>query len=205
MDILTIQYRMHKEIMRFSNETFYNNQLKAHPTVSNHTLKDLPGFEPFPYINPAFEKVVNAIDPIVFISCDNGKEQQLADSHSWFNMEEIALTKEITDALLSSRLFPEDIGIISPYNQQVSRLKHVLNDYHVEIKSIDGFQGREKEVVIINLVRSNKEGIIGFLSDYRRLNVALTRAKRKLIIIGNSSTLRSDSIYDSLIENICNQ
>ncbi|WMN10858.1 IGHMBP2 family helicase [Marivirga salinae] len=205
IDILTIQYRMHKEIMQFSNENFYDNQLKAHPTVSNHSLHDLPGFEPFPYVNPAIEKVVKASEPIVFINCDNGKEQQLADSHSWFNLEEIALTKEITDALLSSRLFPEDIGIISPYDQQVSRLKSALRDYHVEIKSIDGFQGREKEVIIISLVRSNPDGNIGFLRDYRRLNVALTRAKRKLIIIGNPSTLQSNPIYKTLIENIFNQ
>jgi len=204
INILTIQYRMHKEIMQFSNENFYDNQLKAHPSVSNHTLNDLPGFEPFPYINPAIEKVVKASHPVVFVACENGKEQQLADSHSWFNLEEIAITKEITDALLSSRLFPEDIGIISPYDQQVSRLKSALKDYHVEIKSIDGFQGREKEVIIISLVRSNIEGNIGFLCDYRRLNVALTRAKRKLIIIGNPSTLQSNPIYKSLIKNITN-
>ncbi|MGM0580382.1 MAG: IGHMBP2 family helicase [Bacteroidota bacterium] len=201
IDILTIQYRMHKEIMRFSNEKFYEDQLKAHPTVAQHTLNDLPGYEPFPYINPKIEKVVEVKKPIVFIACHQGYEEQLADSHSWFNTEEIALTKEVTDALLSSRLFPEDIGVISPYDQQVSRLKSALANYHVEIKSIDGFQGREKEVIIISLVRSNSEGYIGFLRDYRRLNVALTRAKRKLIIIGNPSTLLSDPIYKSLIEN----
>ena len=201
IDILTIQYRMHKEIMRFSNENFYHNQLKAHPTVANHSLNDLPGFEPYPYINPALKEVVGASKPVVFIPCEEGQESQLADSPSWFNLAEISLTKEVTDALLSSRLFPEDIGIISPYNQQVSRLKAALSDYNIEIKSIDGFQGREKEVVIISLVRSNKEGRIGFLGDYRRLNVALTRAKRKLIIIGNPETLQSDRIYKSLIEN----
>ncbi|WP_375581346.1 IGHMBP2 family helicase [Marivirga tractuosa] len=205
IDILTIQYRMHQDIMRFSNENFYQNQLKAHPSVAHHTLKDLPGFEPFPYINPAIEAVVQSSKPVVFIPCFEGKEEQLADSHSWFNREEIALTKEITDALLSSRLFPEDIGIISPYDQQVSRLKSTLKDYHVEIKSIDGFQGREKEVIIISLVRSNLEGNIGFLRDYRRLNVALTRAKRKLIIIGNPSTLQSNPVYKSFIENLQNQ
>lgn len=203
-NILTIQYRMHQEIMRFSNETFYQNRLKAHPRVSNHSLIDLPGFEPFPYVNPAIEGVVQASPAVVFIPCEDGIEEQLADSHSWFNMKEIALTKEITDALMSSRLFPDDIGIISPYDQQVSRLKSALRDYHIEIKSIDGFQGREKEVIIISLVRSNSDGNIGFLHDYRRLNVALTRAKRKLVIIGNPSTLQSNPIYKSLIENIFN-
>ncbi|MGJ3235711.1 IGHMBP2 family helicase [Marivirga sp.] len=200
-DILTIQYRMHQEIMKFSNENFYQNQLKAHPSVAKHSLKDLPGFEPYPYINPRVEATVNISKPVVFISCPEGAEEQLADSYSYFNQPEIELTKEVTDVLLSSRLFPEDIGIISPYEQQVSRLKSLLRDYHVEIKSIDGFQGREKEVIILSLVRSNTEGNIGFLKDYRRLNVALTRAKRKLIIIGNSNTLVSDPIYKSLIKN----
>ncbi|SMG09388.1 DNA helicase, putative [Marivirga sericea] len=202
IDILTIQYRMHQEIMRFSNDRFYQNQLKAHPSVKHHTLLDLPGFESFPYINPKIEEVVKATKPIVFIPCTEGLEEQLADSYSFFNQAEIQLTKEITDALLSSRLFPADIGIISPYDQQVSRLKSALRDYHIEIKSIDGFQGREKEVIIISLVRSNQEGNIGFLRDYRRLNVALTRAKRKLVIIGNPKTLESDPTYKALIENI---
>jgi len=199
-DILTIQYRMHKDIMEFSNEHFYDNMLKAHPSVASHSLNDLNGFEPYPYINPAIEDAIKALKPIVFIPCHEGEEEQLADSHSYFNIKEIALTKEVTDALLSSRLFPNDIGIISPYDQQVSKLKSDLKDYHVEIKSIDGFQGREKEVIIISLVRANKEGNIGFLKDYRRLNVALTRAKRKLIIIGNPSTLVKDFMYDSLLK-----
>ncbi|ADR20138.1 ATPase AAA [Marivirga tractuosa] len=203
-NILTIQYRMHQEIMRFSNENFYQKKLKAHPSVAKHSLADLPGFDPFPYVNPALEKVVQSSPAVVFVPCEQGVEEQLADSHSWFNKAEIALTKEITDALLSSRLFPEDIGIISPYDQQVSRLKSDLKDYHVEIKSIDGFQGREKEVIIISLVRSNLKEDIGFLRDYRRLNVALTRAKRKLIIIGSPFTLQSNPIYKSLIKKISN-
>jgi predicted DNA helicase len=199
-DILTIQYRMHQDIMKFSNENFYQNQLKAHPSVSKHSLMDLPGFEPYPYINPKIEDAVKSSKPVVFIACPEGLEEQLADSHSYFNQSEIQLIKEVTDALLSSRLFPEDIGIISPYDQQVSRLKSTLRGYHVEIKSIDGFQGREKEVIILSLVRSNPKGNIGFLRDYRRLNVALTRAKRKLIIIGNPNTLFSDPVYKSLIK-----
>jgi len=204
LDILTIQYRMNQKIMSFSNDRFYQNQLKAHPSVKHHTLKDLPGFEPFPYINPKIEEVVNAAKPFVFIPCTEGQEEQLADGHSYFNQAEILLTKEVTDALLSSRLFPADIGVISPYDQQVSRLKSTLRDYHIEIKSIDGFQGREKEVIIISLVRSNSQGNIGFLKEYRRLNVALTRAKRKLVIIGNPQTLQSDPLYKALIENKSN-
>jgi predicted DNA helicase len=198
---LNIQYRMHQSIMKFSNEHFYDNQLLAHPTVAQHSLKDLPGFEEFNYVQPEILKLISAKTPVVFCPVEISKEEQLADSHSYFNLEEIKMTQLITDALLSSRLFPEDIGIISPYDQQVSRLKSTLRDYHVEIKSIDGFQGREKEVIIISLVRSNNEGNIGFLNDYRRLNVALTRAKRKLIIIGNPKTLYSNPLYKNLIEN----
>ncbi|WP_340153027.1 IGHMBP2 family helicase [uncultured Marivirga sp.] len=201
MDLLTIQYRMHQEIMRFSNENFYQNKLKAHPLVSKHSLTDLPGFDPYRFVNPMIQEVVQASKPVVFLPCPEGIEKQLTDSYSFFNQAEIDLTKEVTDALLSSRLFPEDIGIISPYDQQVSRLKSALRDYHVEIKSIDGFQGREKEVIVLSLVRSNAEENIGFLKDYRRLNVALTRAKRKLIIIGNPKTLISDPMYKSLIKN----
>ncbi|WNB17090.1 IGHMBP2 family helicase [Marivirga arenosa] len=202
MDILTIQYRMNKEIMKFSNEHFYSNRLKAHPSVAHHNLKDMLGFEPYPYIDPIIDDVLKASKPIVFIPCEEGVEEQLTDSFSYYNKEEIKLTKKITDALLSSRLFPDDIGIISPYDQQVSRLKSEMRDYHIEIKSIDGFQGREKEVIIISLVRSNQEGNIGFLRDYRRLNVALTRAKRKLIIIGNPNTIKQDKMYESLLNMI---
>ncbi len=197
---LVIQYRMHQDIMQFSNAQFYKNKLRAHPAIAQHTLSDLSGYSPFnnnPFIPTA---ATDPLTPILFIDCPEGKESTLAESFSYFNEAEISLTQQVTDALLSSRLFPDDIGIISPYDQQVSRLKSKLRDYHIEIKSIDGFQGREKEVIIISLVRANSEGNIGFLRDYRRLNVALTRAKRKLIIIGNKETLQKDRMYQKLIE-----
>ena len=90
----------------------------------------------------------------------------------------------------------KDIGIISPYADQVKLISEKTN---IEVKTVDGFQGREKEIIIISTVRSNKHGQIGFLKDLRRLNVAITRAKRKLIIIGNSNTLKSNATYDRLI------
>ena len=90
----------------------------------------------------------------------------------------------------------KDIGIISPYADQV---KLISEKTDIEVKTVDGFQGREKEIIIISTVRSNDYGQIGFLKDLRRLNVAITRAKRKLIIIGNSDTLKSNETYERLI------
>ena len=200
--LLNIQYRMHEEIMSFSNEHFYESKLMAHPSIAKHDLSDLPSFEPFPYIDRKIEQVLNPKKPIVFLACNEGKEEQHIESYSYYNTAEIDLVQKTADALLSSRLFPEDIGIISPYEQQINRLKGRLNDYQIEIKTIDGFQGREKEVIIISLVRANSNGNLGFLTDYRRLNVALTRAKRKLIIIGHPSTLFQNIIYKSLIKNL---
>ncbi|PTB97663.1 IGHMBP2 family helicase [Marivirga lumbricoides] len=202
VSLLKIQYRMHENIMRFSNETFYHSKLIAHPTVSKHTLADLPGFTPFLSLKQQINEALNPGEPVVFMEYTQGNEQQLPDSFSYFNLLEIKKVAELTDALLSSRLFPEDIGIISPYEQQVNRLKQRLTNYGVEIKTIDGFQGREKEVIILSLVRANSEGSVGFLRDYRRLNVALTRAKRKLIIIGHAGTLKSDPVYKKLINSV---
>jgi len=198
--MLSIQYRMHQQIMSFSNKQFYANELRAHPSIARHTLKDLSGYSAF-NMNPFIPKAVSDPDrPIVFMDCADGVESSLEDSFSYYNEAEISLVQQVADELLSSKLFPEDIGIISPYDQQVSRLKSKLRDYHIEIKSIDGFQGREKEVIIISLVRANNNGKIGFLKDYRRLNVALTRAKRKLVIIGHKETLMHDKLYAEMIE-----
>jgi predicted DNA helicase len=200
--LLSIQYRMNEEIMKFSNESFYENKLRAHPTVKNHTLADLPGFSSFLSLKQQINDALDPSKPIVFINYEQGVEQKLPGSHSYYNLVELRKVNELADALLSSRLFPDDIGIISPYEQQVNRLKERLSGYNIEIKSIDGFQGREKEVIILSLVRANDTGNIGFLRDYRRLNVALTRAKRKLIIVGNINTLKNDTVYARLIKNI---
>ena len=91
-----------------------------------------------------------------------------------------------------------DIGIISPYSDQVKLISELTE---VEVKTVDGFQGREKEIIIISTVRSNPNGEIGFLNDLRRLNVAITRAKRKLIIVGNKDTLNSNRTYKKLVKN----
>ena len=104
---------------------------------------------------------------------------------------------KLADSYLNKGLCEDDIGIISPYADQV---KVIQENTAVEVKTVDGFQGREKEIIIISTVRSNNDGNIGFLRDLRRLNVAITRAKRKLIIIGNENTLKVDSTYKRLIK-----
>jgi ATP-dependent RNA/DNA helicase IGHMBP2 len=115
------------------------------------------------------------------------------------NPEEGQLVLRQVNALCEAGLAPADIAVIAPYAAQVRWLRdHSIYD-KLEIDTVDGFQGREKEAVVISLVRSNAIGEIGFLSDARRMNVALTRAKRKLIIVGDSATLASDSFFQSLL------
>jgi superfamily I DNA and/or RNA helicase len=102
--------------------------------------------------------------------------------------------------MLAKGVPPEEIAVISPYSAQVRLLTSKTPDPRIEIDSVDGFQGREKELVIVSLVRGNMEGEMGFLTDTRRMNVAMTRAKKKLIVIGDSATLSSISFYKSFIE-----
>jgi len=195
--MLSVQYRMHEKIMRFSNTQFYDEKLIADESNKTHTLENVRGYTLSPLYE--FEKVVLPQFPICFLDVKNGKEIQHEGSFSYFNNEEIAAVSNIILKLTSCRIFPEDIGVIAMYDAQVQGLKNKLHGSGVEVKSVDGFQGREKEVIIVSLVRSNVENEIGFLKDYRRLNVALTRAKRKLIVVGNLETLSKDKIYSNFI------
>ena len=131
--------------------------------------------------------------------CDIEKnhEKHLKDSKSIVNELESKVAVSIANDYLNAGVCEEDIGIISPYADQV---KIIQEQTPVEVKTVDGFQGREKEIIIISTVRSNNNGNIGFLKDLRRLNVAITRAKRKLIIIGNKETLKTNPTYSRLIE-----
>jgi predicted DNA helicase len=200
--MLSIQYRMNKQIMSFSNEQFYENKLHAHPANAGHSLADLPSYAAYPLHLDISPEVTESSKAVVFINASEGQEKAIAEGFSFYNEGEQILVQKVADNLLSSRLFPEDIGIISPYDQQVSQLKRKLKDYQIEIKTVDGFQGREKEVIIISLVRANSYGKLGFLKDYRRLNVAITRAKRKLIIIGHADTLKQDAVYNKFLLSI---
>ena len=128
---------------------------------------------------------------------DDEGERHLKDSKSIINKLEADIAVQLANDYLNAGLEESDIGIISPYADQV---KIIQDKTPVEVKTVDGFQGREKEIIIISTVRSNENGNIGFLSDLRRLNVAITRAKRKLIIIGNVDTLKTNPTYLRLID-----
>ena len=189
--LLTVQYRMHAAIMGFSSTEFYDDQLVADESVIGHRLCDLPGVR----TEPLTETPVQFIDT-AGASYDEELEE---DTESRFNRQEAQLAAAKVKALLDAGLPPTAVGLIAPYRAQVRLLRDMLPIDGLEIDSVDAFQGREKEAVVISMVRSNAEGEIGFLGDTRRTNVALTRARRKLVVIGDSATLSSDPFYQRLI------
>jgi superfamily I DNA and/or RNA helicase len=188
--LLTVQYRMNRQIMQFSSQMLYENALIAADSVAEHLLADLPGVTAAPLSD----------SPLRFIDTAGASydEQLEPDGDSRFNPQEAELVQENAQALLDLGLPPSDLAVITPYSAQVRYLRQLLPP-EVEVGSVDGFQGREKEAVIISLVRSNPEGEIGFLSEVRRMNVALTRARRKLIVIGDSATITTHPFYQALI------
>jgi len=193
--LLEEQYRMNTNIMGYSSSVFYNNALKAHHSVADRVLF-------------SGEKAIQFIDTA---GCSYDEK---LDGTSTTNPDEAAfLVKHLThlaERLISDPLqtgFPS-IAIISPYKQQVQILNalvqesEILNPYRnqISVNTIDSFQGQERDVVYISLTRSNVEGSIGFLSDTRRMNVAMTRARKKLVVIGDSSTLSKSKFYAGFIE-----
>ncbi|MCA9110019.1 MAG: hypothetical protein KDA52_08745, partial [Planctomycetaceae bacterium] len=189
---LTVQYRMHEQIMQFSSQHFYDKHLTADGSVRDHLLSDLS----------MVSKQLVDDDPVVFIdTAGAGWDEQLEqNSLSRLNPQEGQLVLDQVSALCNAGLSPRDIAVIAPYSAQVRWLRQHAEHDGLEIDTVDGFQGREKEAVIIGTVRSNKKGEVGFLADARRMNVALTRARRKLIIIGDSATLGSDGFLNQLLQ-----
>jgi superfamily I DNA and/or RNA helicase len=193
--LLNIQYRMHQAIMSFSNEQFYKNELQSSPTVSQRKL--FAGDNPITFIDTA--------------GCSFGEEINL-ETKSYFNLQEATLLyrhlHQYLQLLVSFTSYKPTVGIISPYKEQVFCLKEQFVHFpdissqtaYLSIDSIDGFQGQERDIIYISLVRSNSEGQIGFLADTRRINVALTRAKYKLVVIGDSATLGNHKFYEALID-----
>ena len=188
---LTVQYRMHEAIMNFSSEEFYEDSLQADSAVQTHLLSDLPG--------ATTEALTEA--PVEFIDTAGASydEEIEPDGQSRRNPQEALWVVRKVEALLAAGVSPNDIAVITPYAAQVRLLREQLEPLGVEGDTVDGFQGREKEAVIISLVRSNLEGDIGFLGDTRRMNVALTRARRKLLVIGDSATISAHPFYERLI------
>jgi predicted DNA helicase len=187
--MLDTQYRMHETIMRFSSDEFYDQKLQAADAVRNHTLADLE--LDFDDVLLRLQPVVATERPVVFVDTAQiyAPESQKERSKSKHNEREADIVRDVARALLDSGLDPRDLAVIAPYAAQVELLRKHIDREHVEIKTVDGFQGREKEVVLMSLTRSNDRGAVGFLDDVRRFNVALTRARRKAIVVGDSSTV----------------
>ena len=178
--LLNIQYRMNDSIMQFSNAAFYNLQLQSAPENATQILPN-DGWKAIEFIDTAgcgYDEINNEEGGI-----SNAGELELIEKR----LEEIA-----------DRNF--SIGIISPYRKQVYDLRELLEAASIYIQTIDSFQGQERDIILVSLVRSNAANQIGFLSDYRRMNVALTRAKRKLIVIGDSATLGNDRFYQDFLD-----
>ncbi len=189
---LDVQYRMHEAIMRFSSAQFYADTLIADELVCGHLLSHLSGVKSSPLTD----------EPMTFIDtagADCNEEAEL-DGSSRCNPAEGRLVISKVQQLQEAGMAAGDIAVISPYAAQVRWLRERAPDPAIEIDTVDGFQGREKEAIVISLVRSNREGEIGFLADTRRMNVALTRARRKLIVIGDSATLGGHLFYAALLD-----
>jgi superfamily I DNA and/or RNA helicase len=189
--LLNIQYRMHSAIMGFSSQEFYGSSLVAHSLNAGHLLADLPGIVACPLTTTPLEFVDTA--------GANYDEELEPDGESRFNPAEAELVGRRVTALLEAGLDASDIGVIAPYAAQVRLLREQLPQKGLEVDTVDGFQGREKEVVVISLVRSNAKGEIGFLADTRRMNVAMTRARRRLIVIGDSATIGGHPFYARML------
>lgn len=188
VNLLNIQYRMNDQIMAFSNEKFYNNELKADSSVKNWKIE-------------GGGKVLTFIDTA---GC-GFEEKSGEEGSSKINTGEADILQKYYSRFKEEVSEPFHAAIISPYRQQVKLLRdRFAAEENLTIDTVDAFQGQERDAVFISLVRSNAEGEIGFLKDYRRMNVAMTRARKKLVLIGDSATLGQDKFYSSFIE-FCEQ
>jgi len=199
-EMLTVQYRMNERLMEFPSREFYGGKIQADESVRNITLVDL-GIRT-PKEDNAWAEVFRPENVLVFMDTagrEDRFERQRYGSESRENPLEARLVKEVVERLLGLGVKPEWIGVITPYDDQRDLISSLLPE-GIEVKTVDGYQGREKEVIVLSFVRSNKKGEIGFLKDLRRLNVSLTRAKRKLVLIGDSSTLSVHPTYKRLVD-----
>ncbi|MGE0711958.1 MAG: AAA domain-containing protein [Planctomycetota bacterium] len=192
--MLEVQHRMHEAIMAFPSARMYEDRLRAAPAVAAHVLEDL-GVAPDP-LRPS---------PLCFVdSAGKGwEEERRADDPSTRNPLQAERTAAEVRRLISRGLPARDVAVIAPYDAQVRLLRDLLAAERaagLSVRSIDGFQGQEREAVVLDLVRSNDEGELGFLTDTRRLNVALTRARRFLLVVGDSATVGRHPFYAAFLE-----
>uniref|UniRef100_A0A0D9VVY9 DNA helicase n=1 Tax=Leersia perrieri TaxID=77586 RepID=A0A0D9VVY9_9ORYZ len=192
--MLTIQYRMHELIMNWSSKELYNNKIKAHSSVAEHMLYDLEEVKRSSSTEPT----------IILIDTTGCDMEEVKDEESTMNEGEAAVSIAHAKLLVESCVGASDIGIITPYAAQVTCLKMMRNKDNklkdLEISTVDGFQGREKEAIIISMVRSNSKKEVGFLSDHRRMNVAVTRARRQCCLVCDVETVSNDKFLKRLVE-----
>ncbi|WVZ59753.1 hypothetical protein U9M48_009854 [Paspalum notatum var. saurae] len=193
--MLTVQYRMHEHIMNWSSKELYNNKIKAHSSVAGHMVYDLEDVTR----SSSTEPTIILIDTT---GCD--MEEVKDEEESTMNEGEAAVSIAHAKLLVESGVHASDIGIITPYSAQVTYLKMMRNKdaklKDLEISTVDGFQGREKEAIIISMVRSNSKKEVGFLSDHRRMNVAVTRARRQCCLVCDVETVSNDKFLKRLVE-----
>ncbi|HEX9603680.1 MAG TPA: AAA domain-containing protein, partial [Myxococcales bacterium] len=178
MVTLAEQHRMNERIMRYPSDALYGGRLRAHPSVARHALDEAP---------------LEVID-----TAGRGFDEETPEgSESKVNPGEAELAAAEAQRLLDRGVAPRDVAVIAPYDAQVQLLRQRLAAHpDLEVDTVDGFQGREKEAVIVSLTRSNEAGELGFLADIRRINVALTRARKKLVVVGDGATVRRHPFYD---------
>lgn len=186
--LLDTQYRMNKDIMAFPSKELYEGKLKAFKANRDICLEEL--------LTRKVNDVDDDLGKCIWMDTQGGEypEQTDEDKNSKFNEYEVIMVKNHIAKLTSLGITPENIGVISPYNGQVSLLKKEIDD-GIEISTVDGFQGREKEIIILSLVRSNNKREVGFLKDHRRLNVAMTRPKRQLYVVGDLELIGQSTEY----------
>jgi predicted DNA helicase len=198
--MLTVQHRMHATLMAFPSQHTYDGRLTAHPSVAERTLTTTgiaaSSVEAGARCLP--ERVLDVID-----TAGASFDEARSDGGSYENAGEAAVVALLVDDLIACGVAQSDVGVITPYSAQSTRLQRLLSshiDGGLEVDSVDGFQGREKRVIVFSAVRSNTEQQVGFLADARRQNVAITRAQHKLIVVGDSSTLSTDPHWRGLFD-----
>lgn len=192
--LLDVQYRMHPSISRFPSAQFYNNKLADGPSMRE--INTRPWHSEYPFTPYRFFDITS-------------RHQQSELTRSFFNMQEAKVALELVEKLMS--ILPQNdfkgrVGVISPYKEQIRTLRDVFRRKYgqgifseIDFNTVDGFQGQEKEIIIMSCVRASETGSVGFLSDIRRMNVALTRARTTMWILGNKSSLRRDKVWNKLI------
>lgn len=194
--MLTVQYRMNQAIMDWASKEMYQGRLTAHSSVKEHLLKDLPGVA-------SIEETSTPLLLIDTAGCGLSETED-ADELSKGNPGEVDIVELHIKALTDAGVKAKDIAVIAPYNLQVDLLRQKLSTRYpdLEIKSVDGFQGREKEAVVLSLVRSNRKGEVGFLAEDRRINVAVTRARRHIAVVCDTQTVQNHSFLKSLFDHM---